>query len=387
MIHRIFLILLLLIISTDTYIYRSYIKPRTTRRWLRIAWWLPSIVISLCLAGLLVGDNFTSSRILLTGIYMTAYLILIVPKCLFTLLSLVGRGLKRFSARIPHVMDGVALVTACLSLFLLIYGTTLGWHRYEVKEVEFRHPDLPDAFDGYRMVQISDWHLGTIARYPSRIAEAVALINSLKADLIVFTGDLVNNEAVELDGLDSLLTSLSATDGVISILGNHDYGTYRQWESEADAQANLDELKRRERAFGWHLLLNEHRLIVREADTLAIVGVENDGLPPFPSLGDLPKATSGAEPYFKILLSHDPTHWRRRVLPETDIPLTLSGHTHAMQFRIGNWSPASWFYPEWSGFYHDEGGRTLYVNQGLGGVMLPFRLGAWPEVTLFTLRK
>ena len=137
---------------------------------------------------------------------------------------------------------------------------------------------------------------------------------------------------------------------------------------------------------GWQLLLNENRLIVRGNDSIAIIGVENDGKPPFPAMGDLPRATSGTDRLFKLLLSHDPSHWRRKVLPDTDIQLTLSGHTHAMQFRLGGFSPSAWIYPEWGGLY-TENGRGLYVNMGIGSVMIPYRFGAWPEISVITLRK
>lgn len=387
MIHRISAILLALLLLTDFYIYRTHIRRLTSCRWLRLLWWLPTLLLAIFLCTLLVGDNFTSERIAATGRYMVLYLSITVPKTLFVLCSLVGRGVvKMLRKRATKAVTLCSLLVAALGGFVIIYGSTAGWHRFEVKEVEFAHPDVPEAFDGYRIVHISDWHIGTIARYPERIAEAVEIINAQRPDLIVFTGDLVNNEATELDGKEYILSRLKATDGVISVLGNHDYGTYRQWETKQAESDNLNALKEREKALIWRLLLNENQLITHSGDTIAIVGVENDGTPPFPSLGDLSKATEGANSYFKILLSHDPTHWRRRVLPETDIPLTLSGHTHAMQFRICNWSPSAWFYPEWSGFYY-EGRRALYVNQGLGGAMLAFRFGAWPEITVHTLRR
>jgi len=145
-------------------------------------------------------------------------------------------------------------------------------------------------------------------------------------------------------------------------------------------------LKRRKAEMGWRLLLNDNQIVRRGNDSIAIVGVENDGKPPFPALGDLPRATRGTEGMFKLLLSHDPSHWRRRVLPETDIQLMLSGHTHAMQFRLGNFSPSAWIYPEWGGLY-TEGAQSLYVNTGLGSVMIPYRFGAWPEISVITLSR
>lgn len=393
MVSRIFLLLLLLLIWSDLYIYRTAIRPHVRRRLWRSLWWLPSALLVIVLLFLLTGDNFTRTRVALTGYYVIAYLTIVIPKSIYALLSLLGKGIAlpfrhtRMGSVIPLVANSFGRIFACVGMFVILYGCIGGWRRFTVKEVTFAHPDVPQAFDGYRVVQISDWHLGTIARHPRVIEKAVELVNAQQPDLIAFTGDLVNNEASELDGLDSLLSRLTARDGVFSILGNHDYGTYHHWESKRQQAENLNDLKQRERSFGWHLLLNENRLITHGTDTLALIGVENDGKPPFPSLGNLPKATRGTEGCFKILLSHDPTHWKRKVLPETDIPLTLSGHTHAMQFRLGDWSPSAWFYPEWSGLYRTAEGRALYVNEGLGSVMIPFRFGAWPEITVITLQK
>lgn len=398
MIHRIFLFLLLLLWLPDFYIYRCFVKSRTHhRRWLRWLHWLPSILLTLSLVCLMFGDNFTNLRVTLTGIYMMVFLALVVPKCLFMLFSLIGKSLAMVG-RLPLVgvclrwpvevvFNVLGLVLACMGAYIILYGCLYGWRRFEVKEVTFEHPDVPEAFDGYRIVQISDFHLGTIARYPDEVRRVVEMINAQHPDLIAFTGDLVNNEATELDVVEDILAGLHACDGVYSVLGNHDYGPYRQWPSRRVQAENLADLKRREVAMGWNLLLNENRIIKRGADSIAVVGVENDGKPPFPALGDLPKATRGTtEGMFKLLLSHDPSHWRRRVLPETDIQLMLSGHTHAMQFRLGVFSPSAWIYPEWGGLY-TENGQGLYVNTGLGSVMIPYRFGAWPEISVITLRR
>lgn len=214
----------------------------------------------------------------------------------------------------------------------------------------------------------------------------VDLVNAQKPDLIVFTGDLVNNRAAELDGFEEILSQLHATDGVYSILGNHDYGPYYRWKSKREQVNNLNDLKKRQADMGWILLNNEHTLLHRGNDSIALIGVENEGEPPFSQHGDLPKAQAGTNGLFKLLLSHNPTHWRREVLPQSDIDLMLAGHTHAMQLAIGHHSPASWIYPEWGGMYMEDN-RGLYVNVGMGFVGLPFRFGAWPEITVITLDK
>lgn len=394
MIHRIFIILLILLVLTDTYIYRTVIKEHIRKRSLRILYLLPSVLLTIALLMLLPGDNFTRLRVMLTGWYIIAYLVIVVPKCLYVLFSLLGRAaasVKRLPCLagmgllpIQTMFNIIGTIAACAGAFIVIYGCCYGWRKFEVKEVSFSHKDVPPAFDGYRIVQISDLHLGTISRYPETIAKAVETINAQQPDLIAFTGDLVNNEAVELEGIEEILCRLQAKDGVFSVLGNHDYAPYRKWPSKREQAENLADLKRREARMGWQLLLNDNRILYRDGDSIAIVGVENDGKPPFPALGDLPKATRGTEGMFCLLLSHDPSHWKRRVLPETDIPLMLAGHTHAMQFRFGNFSPARWFYPEWGGMY-TCGEQSLYVNQGIGSVMFPFRFGAWPEITVITL--
>ncbi|MBP3552684.1 MAG: metallophosphoesterase [Bacteroidaceae bacterium] len=397
MIHRIFFPLIFLLWLPDAYIYFRFVKPRTLRhRWLRWLHWFPSVLLTLSLVCLMFGDNFTSLRVTLTGIYMMAFLALVVPKCLFVIFSLLGKSMGMIG-RLPlvgvflrwpveTVCNSLGLLLACIGAYIILYGCICGWRRFEVKEVAFAHSDVPEAFDGYRIVQISDFHLGTIARYPNEVNRAVEIINALNPDLIAFTGDLVNNEATELDGLEEILSNLRARDGVFSVLGNHDYGSYRQWPSRRAQAENLADLKRRKAEMGWRLLLNDNQIVRRGNDSIAIVGVENDGKPPFPALGDLPRATRGTEGMFKLLLSHDPSHWRRRVLPETDIQLMLSGHTHAMQFRLGNFSPSAWIYSEWGGLY-TEGAQSLYVNTGLGSVMIPYRFGAWPEISVITLSR
>ncbi|MBR4845212.1 MAG: metallophosphoesterase [Bacteroidaceae bacterium] len=397
MIHRIFILLLLLMWLPDVFIFRRFIKPSNSfLRKCKWIYWVPTMVLTLTLLIMLTGDNFTTFRVNLTSIYMITYLTIVVPKCLFVLFSLLGSLLtlfrhlpligKIFTWPILPIFNIVGLLIAFAGAYIILYGFIYGWRRFEIKEISFIHPDVPEAFDGYRIVQISDFHMGTIAHYPNDIRRAVEMINAQHPDMIAFTGDLVNNEAIELDGVEEILAELKARDGVFSVLGNHDYAPYRHWPSKRAQAENLADLKRREVTMGWQLLLNENRLIKRGNDSIAIVGVENDGKPPFPSMGDLPRATRGTEGLFKLLLSHDPSHWRRKVLPNTDIQLTLSGHTHAMQFCIGGFSPSTWIYPEWGGLYTEKG-RGLYVNMGIGSVMIPYRFGAWPEISVITLRK
>ncbi len=283
-------------------------------------------------------------------------------------------------------------------LVLGCFGYFYGSRHFIVNEQTVYFDDLPDNFDGYRIVQFSDFHAMSFhLGHEDDVKTLVNLVNAQHADLIVFTGDLVTISANELVGFEQSLASLSALDGVMSIMGNHDYALYQRGFTSEQRMEDVRSLQRKQRDMGWQLLLNDHQIIRRGDDSISIVGVENDGeAPRFPSYGDLPKAMSGiGDGTFMVLLSHDPTHWRRKVIPDTDIQLTLSGHTHAGQFKLFGWSPVSWVYKEWSGEYCNEKvnkygqhvRQNLVVSEGVGCVPVPFRVGAWPEINVITLRK
>ena len=251
--------------------------------------------------------------------------------------------------------------------------------------------NLPKAFDGYRITQISDIHCGSFDNY-EKIRYGVDLINSQKSDVILFTGDLVNNLANEVHNWKSLFATLQAPDGVFSIMGNHDYGDYSSWETPEAKQQNLEHLFQLQKQMGWQLLLNEHCYLERDGEKIALIGVENWGHGRFSKYGDLNKAMEGVNTEdFKILMSHDPTHWQEVVLPENkDIQLTLSGHPHGMQCGIEipgwlKWSPSQYIYKYWGGMY-EEGGKYLNVNRGFGYHAFPGRLGVWPEITVIELK-
>ena len=319
------------------------------------------------------------------GTYLVALLCITVPKVLFVVSDVLLRLCGLRSAHSLRIRSVTALSVAGLGLGYLLYGALWGKEDFRVRQVTFTSPDLPAAFDGYRLLQLSDIHIGSWGNDDAAIRRAVRLCNDQRPDAIVFTGDLVNSRATELAPFLTALSQLQAPDGVYSVLGNHDYGTYARWSSPREQAANLDTLKRLERQLGWRLLLNEHHCLHRGSDSIVVAGVENSGRPPFPDRGDLRRALQGTNGRFRILLSHDPTHWRREVLPRTDVQLTLSGHTHDMQVSLFGFSVSRWIYPEHRGLYL-EGGRALYVNIGLGYVLFPLRLGAWPEITVITLR-
>lgn len=265
-------------------------------------------------------------------------------------------------------------------------------YRYQVRKVKVKFPNLPKAFSGLRIIQLSDIHAGSFDN-PEAVAKGVKMALDLKPDLIFFTGDLVNDRAIELDGYQEIFAQLKAPLGVYSILGNHDYGDYVAWASPEAKLANLEQLKTAHANMGWRLLMNEHVLVERGEDKIALLGIENWGAKAhFPKYGSMKDAYEGlAEKNipFKILLSHDPSHWTSQVRNEyKDIDLTLSGHTHGMQFGVEipwlKWSPVQYIYKYWAGLYREEN-QYLYVNRGFGFLGYQGRFGIMPEITLLEL--
>ena len=296
--------------------------------------------------------------------------------------DLVVSGLLRLAAKVPfRKAFRWGLVALLVPPVVIAYGTFVERNRFEVKELQLEFDDLPESFDGYRIVHISDLHARSFSKRTDKIEKAVRKINSLKPDLIAFTGDLITLTPDEIDCIAPSLGALEASDGVISVLGNHDYGTYAD-TSGVLLQGLID----REAALGWNLLLNEHKVLRRDVDTIVVVGVENTSSSHFfPSNGDLNKAAAGTEGAFRIVLTHDPMHWESEILGQ-DYALTLSGHTHAMQLSLFGWSPSSLVFRHSDGLY-TEGAQHLYVNAGLGETIFPARIGARPEITLITLRR
>jgi predicted MPP superfamily phosphohydrolase len=271
-------------------------------------------------------------------------------------------------------------------LSTFIYGFS-NKYNYQLKKVQLLFENLPASFRGLKVVQISDIHVGSFANKKA-VEKGVEKILSLNPDLILFTGDLVNNKAEEMDDYADVFNRLSAPLGVYSILGNHDYGDYIQWDSKEEKQANLERLKQLHAELGWRLLLDEHLPLERNGEKIALLGVQNiSGKKSFHSYGNLQKAYAGAESYpFKILMSHDPSHWDAEVRKHySDIDLMLSGHTHGMQFGVEvpgfKWSPVQYIYKQWAGLY-EAGKQKLYVNRGYGFIGYPGRVGILPEITL-----
>ena len=366
-----FLFFIVLMGLPDWYIYRRYVS-RWKQVWMRRLYWLPS---TLLLIGMFITFGTYEPRpeaMNRLSLLLIVFLCINVPKAIFALLS-------------PLCKSHIGLAIALFTMAYLVFGATEGKQHFQVKEVTIESEALPRGFDGYRIVQLSDIHTGSWGNDTAPMLKAVNIINRLQPDLIVFTGDLVNNLASELDAFIPVFSQLKAKHGVYSVLGNHDYSTYIKWDTPQQQEAQLDSLKAKQDRMGWTLLNNRHVKLHQQNDSIALIGVENSGRPPFPDHARLSEAMTGTAGMFQILLSHDPSHWRREVLPKTDIQLMLAGHTHAMQTRIFGFTPAQFVYPENDGLYQ-EGEQMLYVNIGLGHLLYPMRLGAWPEITLLTLK-
>jgi predicted MPP superfamily phosphohydrolase len=271
----------------------------------------------------------------------------------------------------------------------LLYGFS-NKYNYRIKKIKLNYPNLPVSFRGLKVVQISDIHSGSFTNKPA-VQKGVDRILEIKPDLILFTGDLVNNESGEMHDYMDVFSQLKAPMGIYSILGNHDYGDYKDWPNAQAKKENLELLKQIQAQLGWRLLLDENVTLEKNNEQIALIGIQNwSALKRFPKYGDLQKAYQGIEHLpFKILMSHDPTHWDAEVRPKySDIDLMLAGHTHGMQFGVEipwlRWSPVQYVYKQWAGLY-EEGKQKLYVNRGFGFIGYPGRVGILPEITLFEL--
>ena len=335
---------------------------------LAILWWVPTLLILLAEMGLQLGKfHRTSVRVLFTLILFS-----VMPKVVFILFDFI---MPWFFAILPAL--------AVMGWFL--FGFVAGWKRLEVKYITYSSPDLPPYFDGYKILHFSDFHLGTFPKGSDFVTQVVERANAEGVEMMLFTGDLVNNDASEVEAYVDDLKKLHAPDGIFSVWGNHDYCEYNTHHGIRDLRKNRRLLFSLQEQMGWHQLMNEHFTISHGMASIEIIGVENAGQPPFTNRSNLKKAMKGVEKdAFKIVLTHDPHHWRREV-QKTGAHLTLAGHTHAGQLKIGNLTPAKMAFKEWGGEYW-QGRQLLYVSAGLGGTF-PFRLGAWPEMTVITLKR
>lgn len=409
-------IVVILLILSEIYIYNNIRVAFKDSKYQTIVSWMYWITFSFVLISLSYGifqlinnpgssSNRTWGQNFIIGFTFT----IIVTKIILALLFLMV-DISRFVTYLANKLNVLfrsnptefslesrrkfltqsALALASIPFASFIYGMTYGKYNYKVKKHTLHFDNLPDAFDGYRIVQISDIHAGSFDS-PEDVKRGIEMINEQQPNILFFTGDLVNNKADEIDPFIEMFRTLKADDGIYSCLGNHDYGDYIQWNSPKEKATNLEKLKQQHANMNFNLLLNEHRTISKNGEQIAIAGVENWGLPPFPQHGDLEKAVHQLEAPFTILLSHDPTHWDEKVIPhQRKIDLTLSGHTHGMQFGIEipgiKWSPVKYKYEKWAGIYEREN-QYLHVNRGFGFLGFPGRVGIWPEITVIELRK
>lgn len=384
-------ILLFINIFIDGYIYMALRSYFSKTIWSKIH----TIIAILSTIGLIAiillpvrsgGDDIV--RIAMWTIY--SLISLYIPKYLFIIFDVCSRIPILFKGKQSKSVISIGAILGGLLFVAMWWGALFNRFNYQIKEVEIVDKKLPKSFDGYKIIQISDLHLGTYGSDTTYISNIVDKINALNADVILFTGDIVNRNTNELTPFINTLSKLTAKDGVYSILGNHDYGDYEDWKSPEEKSANLQLLKNLQAKMGWKMLNNSHEALHSGNDSIILIGVENIGDPPFAIYGDLNKAYKNvSDSNYKILMSHNPAHWSNDIENNTkcNITLTLSGHTHAMQIEAFGISPAYFRYHNWGGLYDDNLEHKLYVNIGIGTVGFPARIGATPEITLLTLKR
>lgn len=415
------IIISLVMMAVDLYLFQAVKaafrkRPENTRRVIAVIFWFFSavIILSMFLVVFVTLDNSLRKILMVTAVLLVLFKFFALPALL---IDDVRRGLvflirwirKKFDPPAEEELEKVEK-TISRSEFLskagLIIGavplTTLGYgivsssvYDYRVRRVTLKFPDLPKAFHGLRIGQLSDIHSGSLAqKHRNAVAAGIELLLREKPDVIFFTGDLVNDATAEMQNWVNVFEKLKAPLGVFSVTGNHDYGDYHEWNSPRAKKQNFQDLIRVHANMGWDLLMNEHRFLEQNGEKLAIIGVENWGaINRFPKYGKLEEAHKGTgEAPVKLLLSHDPSHWRAQVLPDFgDISAMFSGHTHGMQFGVRmkqfQWSPAQYVYPEWAGLYQEQNGQQLYVNVGYGFLGYPGRVGMRPEITIFELER
>ncbi len=407
--------LVLFIFLIDGLLYfnlRKFFKQKKFPTLLNLFFWLIPILFSGILIAFFVENstNISESKYYTFTIFNGLFAIIYVPKLVFIVYGIIyaiiikivsllswkkkpnntSPNSKENKITRAQFLGKAGAIVAAAPFFSLVYGMTKGRFDYYLKNVELNFKNLPIAFDGLKIIQISDIHLGNYNKEYHRLHEVTKLINQQQPDLIVMTGDMVNNFSSETDGWEVVFSNMKARLGKYSILGNHDYGDYSSWNSKFAKNKNFKGILNAYKRFGFQLLRNENIKIEEGRAAINLLGVENWGKPPFPQYGDLQKTMEGTSASdFNILLSHDPDHWEEEVWGK-NIALTLAGHTHGMQFGVKwkekVWSPAKWKYKHWDGLYKYNK-QYLYVNKGLGFIGIPIRVGMPPEITVFTLLK
>ena len=396
-----FIILLAVFFIIEIYVYQA-IRNITTNNYIRIGYWVFTLLAYGIILYWILTFNKASRDHQQIQLMVSAMMIFVLPKLLSVMFLLIGDftrflefGFKYFTANENYFperrkfISTTALAAAGIFSALAIDGIIFGKYRHTVRKVKLRFKNLPESFKGYKIVQISDVHSGSFFN-PQKLQKAIDLINEQDADVVLFTGDMVNNYADEFKPFIPLFKSIKAKDGKFSILGNHDYGDYGAWNSREEKAQNIPTLKNYQAEAGFKLLRNENIALEKNGEKIYLLGVENWGIKPFPQYGDLDKALKGVpEDAIKVLMSHDPTHFDEVVKKhKTNVHLTLSGHTHGMQFGLDlkniKWSPVKFKYKKWADLYESEG-KYLYVNRGFGVIAYPGRVGINPEITVIEL--
>ena len=384
------------------------VKTLTNVKWVLLSYAVFSVAVILFIAYQFLVFDRSVGQTRMTMLTLALLLITFLPKILLTIVLLFEDIFRLLSGSVTHIISDtknssflperrkfvsqMALAFAAIPFGSLIYGMTFGKYNYKVIKQTVFFPDLPDEFDGFTITQISDVHSGSFDN-PEKINYAIDLINEQNSDIILFTGDIVNTDAKEMHPwIDTFKRIQEHKYGKYAVLGNHDYGEYVSWPSEAAKERNFQAIKNLYGQIGFQLMLNEHTFIERGKDKIALIGVENWGRH-FKKAGDLHKASNGlSEKDFKIVMSHDPSHWDAEINTHPkDFHLTFSGHTHGLQFGIEipgffKWSPAQYVYDQWAGLY-EKAGKYIYVNRGFGFHAYPGRVGIMPEITVIQLKK
>lgn len=375
---------ILFVLLTDTALF-LLVKKYLKRKIFIYLYWLQSLpfIGGLIAYHLTIRSITTSEAYYWFGLLIGILFLFYAPKLLYIIIGCIARLSQFIKPIIGSVINKIAIVTAGACFIIILYSITWGRHNFKVETQHINFTNLPKAFDGLRIVQLSDLHLGSYGKGYKGISKLVTEVNALHPDLILFTGDMVNNFASEMPLWMDELSRLQAKYGKYAVTGNHDYGDYVQWSNPEDKEQNMLQFYEYMEKIGFHMLSNTNVPFVIEHDTLYIGGVENWGKPPFPKYGDIDRALKGTDNHFTILLSHDPSHWRAEII-DTPVSLTLSGHTHAMQMgiKIGKWewSPAQYIYPEYDGLY-ESGEQFLYISRGQGYLGFPGRIGLRPTIS------
>ena len=383
------------------------IKTLTQQRSLLILYWVVVVLVFANFAYHSISfdrhEGFNPGMSLALGLFLSLFVfqtfivlflffedIVRIPQAVYRFFTQ-GEGVQHYFPDRRKFISKLALGIAAVPLASLLYGMYKGKYNYKVLRYTLEFDNLPKAFDGFTLTQISDIHSGSFDNR-EKVSYGMDLINEQQSDVILFTGDMVNNKASEVYPWMDLMTSLKAPQGKFSVLGNHDYGDYVQWDTDEAKMKNLSDLIEAQEKMGFKVLLNDAQFLEKDGERIALVGVENWGKGGFKKAGDLNLAVSNVNSEdFKILMSHDPSHWEAQVIEHSfPFELTLSGHTHGMQFGIEipgwfKWSPVKWRYKQWAGVYN-QAKQYLNVNRGFGFLAYPGRVGIWPEITVITLK-